>query len=401
MNGKIFFSAFVIFFETFFKLAGVDFTLLGRISNALLILFVCLNFSIYKNIFTGEYKKINLLTVIWLLIILYSGYVNQHLFYDSVSWNGELLDSMHSMRFEHVVLYVLNFFSSILYYQYLKRCNKCAVFLKYFMAIMFAYAAISNINVLIISDSNYLVGNKFYVCYLNLYAITLYCFYYPVFDKKKVFLFRTFILISILIAVKTECTTAILGSLLMYCFFLKLRYKFMLRLYDWKTFLYGLIFFDVIFFFFTMTFLDNPIMRFIIVDVFGEDMTLTGRLDIYAAVGGLLAECPLWGFGVNNAHMMTVMYGVGSNAQNGILNYMLEVGILGVVASFLLLFEMLKKSKENYGAYAMICFTYIMLVLSSIEITFTTYFFAMSFLLLLNNETVEDSEIMDIKYQMQ
>ena len=137
-------------------------------------------------------------------------------------------------------------------------------------------------------------------------------------------------------------------------------------------------------------------MKFIIVDLLGEDMTLTGRLDIYAALGGLLLECPLYGFGVGNAHMMTMMSGIGPNAQNGFFNYMLEVGLLGIIVFLFFLLLLMKKATKHNGTYAVICFIYVMLVLSSIEVTFTTYFFAMTLLLLINNEKSVKSSICKI-----
>jgi hypothetical protein len=76
---------------------------------------------------------------------------------------------------------------------------------------------------------------------------------------------------------------------------------------------------------------------------------------------------------------------VGDNAQNGFLNLFLEIGFLGVFLFYGILLLMMRKAKSNKASYSLICFVYTMLILSSIEITFTTYFFAMSTLLLLRN----------------
>lgn len=389
MDKKILFSAFVIFFTIFFHFDFLNPTFVGWLSNGLILSFLLINYSIFKGIFSGEYKCINILGIIWLSIILYSGYENQNLNYDKVAWDGVVLKSLSSMRFDHVIYYSLKFFLCILYYQYLNTIKKGSIFLDYFFKLMLVYAVISNINALFynsVDGSGYLIGNKFYVCYVNLFVVTLYYFRKPLLEGKSKRKLKALLFVSFLIAIRTQCSTVVIGSLLMYFLIIRLNGHLRLRLYDWKTFLLGLGIFDFLFFFFTMSFIDNPIMKFIIVDLLGEDMTLTGRLGIYAALGNLLLECPLYGFGVGNAHMMTMMFGIGPNAQNGFFNYMLEVGLLGISIFLFFLFLLMKKATKHNGTYAVICFIYVMLVLSSIEVTFTTYFFAMTLLLLINNE---------------
>lgn len=399
MNKKILFSAFVIFFTIFFKFDFLNPTYVGWLSNGLILSFLLINYPIFKGIFRGEYKCINILGIIWLSIILYSGYENQNLNYDDETWDGIVLESMSSMRFDHVIYYSLKFFLCILYYQYLNTIKKGSIFLDYFFRLMLIYAAISDINALFynsVDGSGYLIGNKFYVCYVNLFVVTLYYFRNPLLEGKSKRKLKALLFVSFLIAIRTQCSTVVIGSLLMYFFAIRLNGHLRLRLYDWKTYLLGLGIFDFLFFFFTMSFIDNPIMKFIIVDLLGEDMTLTGRLGIYAALGNLLLECPLYGFGVGNAHMMTMMFGIGPNAQNGFFNYMLEVGLLGIIVFLFFLLLLMKKATKHNGTYAVICFIYVMLVLSSIEVTFTTYFFAMTLLLLINNEKSVKSSICKI-----
>lgn len=388
MDRKIFFTAFVIFFTIFFKFDGLNPTILGWATNALLLIMVCINYKAFGMLFNPNNRILNLLSLTWLGIILYTGYDNQDLSYDNETWDGLILESMASMRFDHVLYYVLKLFFCVCYYQYLNKIGKGRIFIKYFFQILVVYAAISDLNALTyksMDGSGYLIGNKFYVCYVNTFVVTLYFILHPLMENKYKKVGRILLLITFLIAIKTECSTVILGSAILYYLLFYLKDNWKPKLYDWKIYLLGLVVFDILFFFFTMSFIDNEFMRFLIVDVLGEDMTLTGRLDIYGALGALLISCPLWGYGMGNGHMVTMMNGVGANAQNGLFNLMLEIGILGVVAYLLLLFCMFKKASIYSKTYSLVCFVYMMLVLSSIEVTFTTYFFAMSLFLILDN----------------
>lgn len=123
-------------------------------------------------------------------------------------------------------------------------------------------------------------------------------------------------------------------------------------------------------------------MKYIIVDVLGEDMTLTGRLRIYAGVVSSLEHIPLFGYGMGNSHLITMMNEIGSNAQNGLFNLIIEIGIVGVIVYMSILIIMIKKQDASILSYPILCFIYVMIVLSSVEITFSTTFLALVILLL-------------------
>ena len=388
MDKKIYFSAFAIFYTIFFRVPDLTHPVFGWINNLLVLSFVIVNIGMFKCTFLTQYKYINICAIIWAIINIYTGYVNQDLFYDLTDWKGEIEKSYSSMRFDHVIYYVIKFLSCILYYQFLSVSNKEHTFIRYFFFFMFMFAVVSDINAIIYqseSGSGYLVGNKFYVSYINLFVVTLYYMLHPVPNRTQKMKLKLLLLLSFIIALKTQCSTVVIGTIILYYLIFAINDKWKGLLRNWKTYALGLVVFDILFFFFTMAFIDNPIMRYIIVDILGEDMTLTGRLDIYAALGPIIAESPLWGNGVGNATMITIMNGAGINAQNGLLNYLLEVGILGVSAFLFMLFLMMKNAYHHKNTYPILCFIYMMLVLSSIEVTFTPYFFGMCFLLLLNN----------------
>lgn len=391
MNYKLLFSTFAIFYTTFDNINWSNPTLAGWVSNGCLFLFLLFNYKIFLDIFTSKYIGINICILTFAAIIVYSGYANAHLAFDVEAWDGTVLNSLKAMRFDHAMYIALKIVSFLLYFQYLNKYNLDKKFLKYFFIIFLIYTTVSNINALMYNSNDgagYLVGNKFSVSYNNLLLVTLYYMRYPLLNINKTVTKRIklILLISLLISIKTECTTAVLGTLFMYIFIFKFKDSMKIKLYKWQTYLLLLIICDILFFFFTAFFINNPIMEYIIVNILGEDLTLTGRLNIYAALSNLLFECPLWGYGIGNSHLFTMMNGIGPNAQNGLFNLMLEVGILGCIAFFFLIIKMLKLSSINRYTYPIVCLMYTMLILSSIEITFTIMLITMNMFIILNNK---------------
>lgn len=253
---------------------------------------------------------------------------------------------------------------------------------------MTPFVIISDINGFIYQSSGidgYLAGNKFYVCYLNIFLATIYYLQHPTLEGKSKYKMQFLLLTTFLLSLKTQCSTMVIGTIVYYYLIFYWSITKRGKLYKAKTFLTGLFICDILFFFIVTLLLQIPLIQFIVVDVLGEDLTLTGRIGMYASLGEVLSECPFYGFGLGNASLATTMYMVGDNAQNGFLNLFLEIGFLGVFLFYGILLLMMRKAKSNKASYSLICFVYTMLILSSIEITFTTYFFAMSTLLLLRN----------------
>lgn len=388
MNYKLAFSTFTIFYTIFVNINWVNPTLSGWISNSCLLLFIIVNYEIFKNIFSTKYRSINVFALIFTLIIIYSGYINAELAYDIQDWNGHTIRSLKATRPDHTIYESLRIISYLLYFQHLNKIGADKKFLRYFFYLYFIYTIISDINALTYSNSEgagYLVGNKFSVSYTNLIFATLYFMQHPLLDRQHAIKLKLILLLSFIIAIKTECTTAIIGTILMYIFIFRMKETWKAKLYKWQTYLLILFICDILFFFFTSFFINNPLMEYIIVDLLGKDLTLTGRIGIYVALSEIIQDCPLYGYGFGNAHIYTTMSEIGPNAQNGLFNLILEVGILGCISFFLMILGILKVSNTNKYSYPIICIIYTMLILSSIEITFSTVIIIISMFLILNN----------------
>lgn len=390
-KSNIIFSSFVFFFTMFFKWESLNPTYVGWVHNGLVLLFCIVNYRIFRNIFNTNYKWINFFAFLWGVVVIYSAYINQNTIYDIENWNRTTqnfdITTLRAKRYDHTYYFVFKIIMFILYFQSLNLYKKGRIFLKYVFLFLLPFVLASDINGFIYRSegiSGYEAGNKFYLCYLNIFLITIYLLHKTLNEKvkKKVFLL---LLLTFALALKTECTTMIIGTVLFYLLaFVFKKDKFRSLLYKPCFYLVTLFVCDILFFISVTWILQIPIVQYIIVDILGEDLTLTGRVNMYARLGEVLNECPLYGFGIGNAYLTTMIYGVGDNAQNGLLNLFIECGMLGVVFYFIMLLSMIKMASCNLSTYPIMCFMYMMLVLSSIEVTFTMYFTAISILLILD-----------------
>lgn len=384
----------------FFEWGSLDSTLVGWIHNGLVLLFPIVNYRMLGCLISRKYKWVNILAICWGVVVLYSAYVNQDLAFDKEYWNT-LTQSfdftpIRAMRYDHAYYYVLKVIMFILYFEYLNIYGLGLKFLHYVFYFMCPYVILSDVNGFLYQSDGiygYEVGNKFYVCYLNILLIAIYVLIWPILNKKKKLFIRILLLVTFLLSLKTKCSTMVIGTLVYYYLLFGAGKGIRNVLYKPWFYILGLFVCDILFLVLITWILQFPLVQYFIVDVLGEDLTLTGRIGIYSRVGEVLNECPLYGFGIGNAYLTTTMYGVGDNAQNGLLNLFIEIGLIGIIMYLSLLLVLIKRVARLQKSYSVLCFIYLMLVLSSIEVTFTTYFTGIVILLLLNiNTTIIDNK---------
>ena len=388
---KIFFSAFTFFFTVFFKWEGLDPTLLGWANNGLILGFLCVNYKSIRMLIEPTYKWINLFAVLWAILILYSSYINQDLSYDLQYWDSASRSfeeiTKGGIGFKSTAYFVLKILMFILYFEYQNKFHRRQEFLKYFFWCLLLYVIISDVSAFVYNADGieHKTGTKFYVCYLNIILLSTYLMrfnFLALRRKQRIFVNGLFIL-TFLLSIRTQCTTMIIGVIVFYYLLYKLKGKS--KLYKPGFYLFGLFVFDILFLLIINWILTIPVVQYIIVDILKEDLTLTGRVGIYAKLGAVLNERPLIGFGWGNSYVTSLMYEIGSNLQNGLLNMYIEIGLLGCFLYLTLIIFLMKYSIKNKSSYPIICFIYMMLVLSSIEIIYTNYFTSFVTLLLLND----------------
>ena len=138
------------------------------------------------------------------------------------------------------------------------------------------------------------------------------------------------------------------------------------------------------------------IVQDFIVNTLGRSLTLTGRTRIYNKLPELLYKRLWTGYGFGSSYEICMQYGSFPNTQNGIAEWVLQVGLPATVILVVLIYvviHMLHKSEMSGKAGIPGIFVlYVLAFLASVEVTINlAYFFWLAVLvgIALENEVRE------------
>ena len=224
---------------------------------------------------------------------------------------------------------------------------------------------------------SYLFGNKFNVAYLHMQTLGLIAEFILLKKRKISFTDKLWItfygIFGIFMCHRVDCSTGIMGNgiiiLLLIIPFPKIIYEILLK----PTFIFVLLAVANISFVGTQFLIKLPIVRFIIEKVLHRDLSLTGRLAIYAMLPDLFKKRLLLGYGYNS-DIFAGLIGYG-NAQNGILQYMIDCGLIGT-ALFLNNWRSSIRGIKRQGRYVwpLICAMYGFMICGLVEVCFKLSF---------------------------
>lgn len=390
INNKISFVSFLIFHACFINIQS-----LGNLNKyiqvifaiwALFLLFKYTHLSYMKN-----FKNINIVIILYCITLIISSFygilIDKHSFVKfiiptSVKNLNQFTNPLVS------VSYALSMISLFSFIEFLNTINKRKTIFKMFFYFSLFYCIINDILMFInhVDFSSvfdvYFLGNKFNVAYLHLFCVVMYLM-----QTKVNFKFYILLVYTILISYIIQSSTGILASLILGCFIL-FKSVFIKVMYN-PVFVLLVMGIASSFFFVFVNFLDNPFVKYIIVDVLNEDLTLTGRTILYSYLGEIVTLSPIWGIGYYNSFsLMRYLYDF-PNTQNGLITVWLEQGLIGCILFIYLLIQCLKYRRDYIGrllSYPIMSLIILFIILSSIEITFGKEFiFILSFLLLIPN----------------
>ncbi len=389
MNNKKIFILTVLLFHTSFVYLDDGSGIGRRIQAFSLLLFVLLfNKRIYS--FFCQSRKLWLNVLFYILSILISSLlsisIDEH-YLNSIGILSEYREYESSAYYLGIynALTVFMYFSFI---AYLNKQGKSGLFVKTFFKLFLFYCLLNDFFALVgfqINNQGYIVGNKFNVSYMHLYLAVFYCLKYTLYDKKfsrnKAF---GYVIFAIVVSIVTHCSTSLVGCFLL-MLFLWLKRTHLPKIFNTKSVVL-LTLFSVLFPIMATYIINIPFISYIIVDVLGEDLSLTGRIGIYESLAGLMTLRPIWGFGPGSGSALMVYYTDMPNAQNGFVNYYISWGIIGFVTLIVLMITIIKKVEaENvirhiYPIYAIVM---IMIFMSTVEITIGSNFVVLlSFMLI-------------------
>lgn len=125
--------------------------------------------------------------------------------------------------------------------------------------------------------------------------------------------------------------------------------------------------------------LKNKFVQYIIVELLQKDLNMTGRLRIFTMITRVIKQRPVWGYGYGNIAVETFV-GFG-NAQNGLMQQLVDYGFVGLIVFLLSVFIILTNKKhcsKINGLYSMI---YVLIICSIVEISYNYLFYITLFLI--------------------
>lgn len=382
--------SFLIFYIFFFRptALGLSTTLSGWFTNGSFILLGLLLIKDAKHFLDKEYKLINLSILAFAILSIISvssniGYISSLNVLDS---DGFYMSGVQTVR--HTVYRSLGLVFVAFFIERLVAKDQVKIFLKTLFVCIGLWLILVDVDafnhrVLDGDIEGYLIGNKFNVCYLNLYVCVIYYMLHPELKGASKIKLGLLLGLLMLISIHTQCSTTIMGCAVFIILAYIIKGKFRLVLSKPNTMLITLIICDIAFFFFSTWFLRFSFVQDIIVNVLHEDLTLTGRLMIYENIQEAFTESPWIGYGVGNSGIISRMYTGAYDSQNGLVDLFIQVGAIGCVLYFLIIYILMRRIGHNYyKVYPIIVMIYTFMAISMVEIPFGNLMLLFCFFLL-------------------
>lgn len=274
------------------------------------------------------------------------------------------------------LLYVLAFYDLYGLFLYANR-HKCEKRMaRDLYQINFIYCVLTILSVLysgVDNNSNvskYLFGNKFTASYLFISLISLYGLSHNMNLQRNKRRLCEMIIVGLAFTIYVGCATAtiaVIAASMLFWIEKKTHSHILQNPYIAGGALIG----TAIVPFVINSVINNRIINYIIFDLFHRGYTVYGRFRIYNEFLYDLLKNRFWlGYGYSNGVMRSTTE-VFSNAQNGLLEQMMNFGIVGVVAILITMFYALRK-KRNLSY--MVILLYAMIVAAIFEITINWFF---------------------------
>ena len=367
-------SFFLVFFEiTYIPYQYVRYALIVLIAGLLLI-------DNFKLSYLGKNAPVFLSTLVFAVAVVFVSFLAK----DLVSRRNPFLSSIvFAAMLLELLLVIFRFSAKGEMKQFITiyfKLSFLAAIAVDFFAIFFSEWARA-------TAGNYLNGTKFWVIYLHCAMIAFYS--YLVHEKEKdsgkeykngkTILFAFFVW-SLIMSIIVDCNTGMIALALLAIFLYSCKKK--LSSYT-KPFVFGITLGLSFLFMWVAAFvLSIPAIQSIIENVFNTSATLTGRLNIYLGMPDVMESHWWLGFGYGSCYEITRETVGYSTTQNGLMNWLLETGIVGTCGLLLLIFTLVRKNHKKIcpSQFPFYALAYVFLVLGTIETTFTLWLFGMLFI---------------------
>jgi len=234
---------------------------------------------------------------------------------------------------------------------------------------------------------NYLVGTKFTVSYMHFNLFALWIMQQR--DKKGTKPVKKWLIwgaagIVALVAIYVNCMSGVLGiALLVWLTVWRSSSQRVSRLLTSPAFFVTCIVACTWIAFVIGFFLDIPFIKTFIEDVLCRSTTLTGRINIYLGYTDAMQGHWLFGYGYGSSNLVSHQFFGCANAQNAVLQWILQCGLVTTVLLIMLLVLIMKqvnmcRKDANVATEVLVVLVYTYIMLGIVEVTYS-----MSFILFL------------------
>lgn len=283
---------------------------------------------------------------------------------------------------------------------------------KYIVFILGSFVVINDIMLYMIPEmaklfggiwwTSYFVGTKFDVGYLHLFFIaTLFSTFFQ--GKKHNICKNTLLIVLLILSIYSsffvDCNTGMISAVLFFILVLSIKKKY--TVFIKPQVFCSILIASLLFVIGYSVILNSSIVKFLVQDIFNRDLSLTGRTAIYKLLRSAMAG-NIWtgyGYGINYTISQTIFN--YDNTQNGLMEWILQIGIIGTVLLIIFLyviFYIVKKSKPSNSIVPILSFIYVLTIIAMIEISLDLfYFMAIGFLygIALDEEKIRNTGLLE------
>lgn len=353
----------LIFHAAFIDLPYVEgYGLFKYISLVMVGVFLILQYRTFKK---HKFKEVNLWMILYATMVVISSFVNK---------DGGLERNVFGVAIIFAIT-IIEVFFLFEYFVIKGRMRELITTLYYLLLI---YCVLTDVVMVLFPTLHiekgmyYFTGNKFTISYLHLQLLIVYLQkekYIRHFGKvnMKDIMFMILSIFSFIVCINVECTTGMIGIILLVAFYYFIAKK-------GKTLKKPQIFIGILVISVSVLFLFSGVLqmepiRYVVEEIFHRDISLTGRLDIYEKIDSVFLGHVLFGYGMGSSFEVVMKMIGAPNTQNGVLEIILQQGILSLILFIVLVWKIFKYvSRRNNINYALIML-YIYALFASVEIT--------------------------------
>lgn len=359
-------------------------SIIKYISILIVGLFVVSN---YKIIFQKKYFSLNIFLLLFVLWGFITSICNHHTISTrnpvlaSIVYFGLLMETLFSMEIINEK-YKSGFILKIFYFLTLALIIVTDLLIIFQPSLYYQYG------------SNYLVGSKFKVSYLHSQLLVLLLTKQKICGGNKKLFYFAIILYSVLIIFISFYVDCMTGILLFFFFvIIYLLFSKAKKLLAHPLLAVFILLFFTFFVFFSDELLKNNFLQDFILNVLNRDLSLTGRMFIYAKLPELMSGHWILGYGYGSVYEICIRTIGYANTQNGIFNWLLQMGIPSVILLFIIIYISFRKTKYFVNdIYPVIVLLYCFNIISAIEVCIDEqYLFWIFFLYIVSSDRKKTS----------